>query len=59
MASKAEALAWVRLTEPRVGERIGQVQAGLPFLEFEVADLRRRVSAVPLDVVPLVFPDLG
>lgn len=59
MVSKAEALAWVRLREPMVGGQIGQAQVGFPFLEVEVADLRRRVSAVPLDVVPLVFQDLG
>ena len=59
MVSKVEALAWVRLTEPMVGGRIGQVQVGGPFLEVEAVDLHRTVLAVPLDVAPLVFLDLG
>jgi hypothetical protein len=59
VVSKVEALAWVRLTEPMVGGRIGQVQVGVPFLEVEAVDLHRTVLAVPLDVAPLVFLDLG
>jgi len=39
--------------------RIGQLLAGLLFLEVEAVDLHRTVLAVPLDVAPLVFPDLG
>ena len=59
VVSKVEALAWVRLTEPMVGWRTGQVQVGFPFLEVEAVDLHRTVLAVPLDVAPLVFLDLG
>jgi len=59
VVSKAEALALVRITEPMVEGRIGQLLAGLLFLEVEAVDLHRTVSAVPLDVAPLVFPDLG
>ena len=59
MVSKAEALAWVRLTEPMVGGRIGQVQVGFPFQGVGAVDLHRTVLAEPLDVAPLVFQDLG
>ena len=59
VVSKVEALAWVRLTEPRVWGRIGQVQVGYPFLEVEAVDLHRTVLAVPSDVALQVFPDLG
>ena len=59
MVSKAEAWAWVRLTEPRVGGRIVQVQVGIPFPEVEAVDLHRTVLAVPLGAAPLVFLDLG
>ena len=59
MVSKVEALAWVHLTEPMVWGRIGQVQVGIPFPEVEAVDLHRTVLAEPLDVAPLVFPDLG
>jgi hypothetical protein len=52
-------LAWVRLTEPMVGGRIGQVQVGFPFQEVEAVDPHRTVLAEPLDVAPLVFLDLG
>ena len=59
MVSKAEASALIQLTEPMVEGRIGQVQTGLLFQEVEAVDLHRTVSAVPLDVAPLVFQDLG
>jgi hypothetical protein len=55
VVSKAEALAWVRLTEPMVGGRTGLVQVELPCLEVEVVDLHRTVLAEPSDVAPLVF----
>jgi hypothetical protein len=42
-----------------VGGRIGQVQVGFPFQGVEAVDLHRTVLAVPLDVAPLVFLDLG
>ena len=59
VVSKAEASALIQLTEPMVEGRIGQVQTGLLFQEVEAVDLHRTVSAVPLDVAPLVFQDLG
>ena len=59
VVSKAEALAWVLLTEPMVWGRVGQVQVEFPFPEVEAVDLHRTVLAVPLDVAPLVSLDLG
>jgi hypothetical protein len=58
VVSKAEALAWVRLTEPMVGERTGQVQVEFLCLEVEMVDLHRTVLAEPSDVAPRVFPVL-
>jgi len=58
VVSKAEALAWVRLTEPMVGGRIGQVQVGFPFPEVVAVDPHRTVLGVPLDVAPPVVPVL-
>ena len=62
MASKAEALAWVHPTEPRVEERIGQVQAEVPSLEDVEVDLHRmvlEVLEVPLGAAHQVFQDPG
>ena len=62
MVSKAEAWAWVHLAAPRVGRRIGQVQAVVPFLEVEGVDLHRmvlEVLGVPLGAARQVFLDLG
>ena len=58
-ASKAEALALVRLREEEVGVQTDQVQVGFPFqAEVEAADRRRMVLGAPLGVVLPVSLDL-